>query len=128
MEAAGLLDAAVEVAKARDGLLDEIPQQPVVIPQRQPVHPIAAKRCLGHASHDVYLGETERRDRLVHPGGGVHHAEGVLHGDLLHPGALLIELGTAQAGQDQGIFDTMRWLRLSLVLICTLSSLLRIAS
>ncbi len=104
VEAAGLLDSAVEVAKARDGLLDEIPQQPVVIPQGQPVHPLAAERRLGHACDDVDLGETERRDGLVHAGGGVDHAEGVLHRDLLDAGALQVELGAPQAGEDQGIF------------------------
>ncbi|MNH35263.1 hypothetical protein D3C79_959350 [compost metagenome] len=104
VEAAGLLDAAIEVVKAGYGLGDEIPQPGVIVPQGQPVDPLAAQCGLGHARHYVYLGQAERRDRLVHTGGGVHHAEGVFHRDLLDAGALHIEFGATEARQDQRIF------------------------
>ena len=38
-----------------DGLLDEIANAPIVIAQRQPVDPLAAKSSVGHPRHYVGL-------------------------------------------------------------------------
>ncbi|MNO80052.1 hypothetical protein D3C76_712440 [compost metagenome] len=103
VEAAGLLDAAIEVVKAGDGLGDQVPQQPIVIAQGQPIYPLTPQGRLGHAGDYVDLGQAERGDRIVHAGRGVHHAESVFHGDLLDAGALPVELGATETGQDQRI-------------------------
>ncbi len=101
MKTARLLDAGIEIGKAGDGLLDKIANTSIVIAQSQPVDPLAAHGGMSHPRNYVGLGEAEGRYRLGCAGRGVHHAEGVLHRDLLVAAALDIELGTAEAGQDQ---------------------------
>jgi hypothetical protein len=101
MKAARLLDARIEIGETGDGLLDEIANTPIVITQGEPVDNFATHGGMSHPRHYVGLGEAERRHRLGRTGRGVHHAEGILHRDLLVAGALDIELGSAEAGQDQ---------------------------
>ncbi len=52
----------------------------------------------------------------------MYHAERVFHRDKLAAGGLDIAFGAAQRRQDQRIAAVTRWLRFSLVLMCTVSS------
>lgn len=101
MKTARLLDAGIEIGKAGDGLFDEIADAAIVIAQGQPVDPLAAHGGMSHPRDYVGLGEAEGRYRLGCAGRSVHHAEGVLHRDLLVAAALDIELGATETGQDQ---------------------------
>ncbi len=101
MKTARLLDAGIEIGKTGDGLFDKITDTSIIIAQGQPVDPLAAHGGMSHPRHYVGLGEAEGRHWLGRAGRGVHHAEGVLHRDLLVARALDIELGATEAGQDQ---------------------------
>ena len=52
----------------------------------------------------------------------------VLHGHGLRAACLLVDLDAAEAGQEVGDLAMDRWLRLSLVAICTVSRSLRQAA
>ncbi|MNP61946.1 hypothetical protein D3C76_1571790 [compost metagenome] len=103
VEPTRVLQALVEIGEARDDIGDHRANTAVIGDRIFPVDRLVAQGGLGHAGHDPRFRTQVRRTRAKLAVGDVHHAERVLHGHALRAVVLQVDLGTAQAGQDQRI-------------------------
>ena len=96
----GCIEPGVVVFEAWDGPLDEASDAAVVGGDVDPGERAVAERRLGHAGHDHGLGEQVCGGRFEVAMRGVDAGHGVFDGDALEAGCLAVDLGAAEAGED----------------------------
>ncbi len=103
VEAARAMQTVVEAGETGNGRRDQLTDTGVVLHQPEPVHRAFAQCRGGDAGDDGRLRTHLRRQRLQLAPGGVDHAERVFHGDRLRAAGLAVDVGAAEAGQDQRV-------------------------
>ncbi|MNU85430.1 hypothetical protein D3C71_751710 [compost metagenome] len=104
IEAARVLDLLVEVFEVGDGVGDQVADASVIPHQPVPVHRMAAQRGGRDAGQNRRLRTHLVRQRFQLAVGGVDHAERVFDRDRLRTFSLAVDIGPAQARQDQRVF------------------------
>jgi hypothetical protein len=119
VEAAPLPDARVEIPKDWKYRFESITDAVVIRYHSLPINPRVGQCRTRHAGDDSRRGEEMRTCRPVAAGRALHNAGRVLDRDHLWPFRLHVELGAAEARQNEALRPCTTWPRLSLVLIPT---------
>src|SRR5215218_1257489 len=102
---------------------------PIVVAHALPVDPVAGTQCcLGHSGDDGDFGAEQRARWRKRPSRRVHRAGGVLDGDELGPLPCMSCSVRPSVGKINAVSPQVKWDRLILVEICTVSLALRRAA
>ncbi|OMP12944.1 hypothetical protein COLO4_02540, partial [Corchorus olitorius] len=91
----------VEAGKVVEHGFNAFADAVVVFDQPAPRDGAFGQRRFGQARHDGRLRQQMRRGRRIDARRHVHHAHRIFHGHALRAAGLLVDLGAAQARQDQ---------------------------
>ena len=103
VKATGHAHARVEIRETVDDLRDLFADAVVVLDQGQPRRPAARQRGRGESGDDRGFRQQRFGRWRIHARRQMHHAHRVLDGHRLRAAGLQVDLGAAQARQDQRV-------------------------